>query len=66
MKICDVCFTSSWNPCEEGYTKFAVSDGKGGFMVCGYCELQRAYEEVLRDLQVLQAKSNEGFEDVQS
>ena len=41
--ICEVCWTSSWQPCEEG-TKDAVPDKiTGGWMVCGHCVLQDAY-----------------------
>jgi hypothetical protein len=40
-ETCCVCWTSSWQPCEEGYRN-AVRDGDG-WMFCGYCQLQESY-----------------------
>lgn len=37
---CGVCFTISWAPCHID-TPGAVSDGSGGWMVCGYCRLAK-------------------------
>jgi hypothetical protein len=45
-KVCDVCWTSSWQPCEEN-TPNAVKDGNG-WMVCGYCKLEEAYRKLLK------------------
>src|SRR5687767_3770540 len=45
-RFCDVCFTSSFSPCEEG-TPNAIPDvmRPGGFMVCDHCQLFAAYEK---------------------
>ena len=43
--VCEVCFTGSWAPCEEG-TPNAVNDPRGnGWMVCQMCA---SYDELLR------------------
>ena len=43
--ICEVCWTSSWQPCEEG-TKDAVRDNMtGGWMVCAHCALEETINE---------------------
>lgn len=44
-KICEVCFTSSWQPCPEG-TPDAVEDGNGGFMICWCCRLEAENERL--------------------
>lgn len=52
-KICGICFTSSWEPCEKD-DKGAIRDNTtNGWMRCGYCFLQEKYillADALREL----------------
>jgi hypothetical protein len=53
--VCDVCFTSSWQPCEEGTPNAVQDDLTGGWMVCECCRLV----EMNRKLQSIIAARNE-------
>ena len=46
--VCDVCWTDSWQPCEQG-TPNAIPDPSvvGGWMICEYCQLYEKYENGL-------------------
>ena len=46
VDVCEVCFTSSWDPCPEGTTG-AVPDGPGQWKVCGMCQIEDAYTALL-------------------
>lgn len=35
--VCDVCWTSSWEPCEEGTSNAVKDPMTGGWMICGFC-----------------------------
>ena len=39
--VCDICWTASWAPCEEG-THGALKDPQGGWMICQCCSLHEA------------------------
>lgn len=42
--LCSKCFTSSWQPCEEGTANAIPDVVTGGFMVCGMCEASERIE----------------------
>lgn len=47
--ICEVCFTSSFDPCPPE-TPGAVPDNLGGYIVCGYCRLEAKNSELSKAL----------------
>lgn len=50
--ICEVCFTSSFNPCPPG-TPGAIPDNWGGYMVCGYCRLEDENQQLRAEIERL-------------
>ena len=47
---CTVCWTNSWQPCEEGYPNALKDPTTSGWMFCGYCQLQAGYERISCEL----------------
>lgn len=59
--ICEICWTASWQPCEEG-AKDAVPDTTtGGWMQCGFCVLQEAYVALRRTVKKLRSLACTGY-----
>lgn len=52
LKVCDACFTSSWQPCPP-LTPNCIEDNTEGWMVCGYCRLVVRVEELSEEIETL-------------
>ena len=50
ITACPVCWTNSWQPCEEDYSNALKDPTTSGWMFCGYCQLQAGYEQIRREL----------------
>lgn len=66
--ICSVCFTSSWQPCEEDAPEAVKDDSTGGWMVCECCRLgtllSEANLEIKYQSQVIGSRPNMAWFDV--
>jgi len=45
MTVCEVCWTSSWAPCEAGTPNAVPDKDTGGWMVCQHCQVTEFHRE---------------------
>ena len=66
--VCEVCFTSSWQPCDEGTASAVKDDSTDGWMVCECCRLGALLSEANLEIaslsEVVQSDHNKAWFDV--
>lgn len=56
--VCEVCWTASWQPCEEGAKNAVLDETTGGWMQCGFCVLFAGYAALTKALEATRVLVN--------